>query len=1142
MADDRPRRRTRAAAAGAGDAAAPGEDRHLHLHLTGPPALRVTGAAAARPLDRIAAALLAWLAIEGPTPRDRLVALIWPGSRATEPGANLRQWRKRLSLLAGRPVLAGSDLVALAPGVVHDLAVAPDGSDPPAGELLAGQAYDDEPELAAWLESQRSRRRALSRVRQQQALDALAQQGRWDDAIVLAETMLLDDRHAEHAYLRVARLYWKRGDRAGARAVVARCRAALATDQVFQLGPEMAELATLLAHHGSPAAPPELPLAPARLLAPPRMVGREAEWRALHAAWRAGRAVWLEGEEGVGNTRFIEAVVAAHPGAVCVPVAPGDQALPDELLRRVLRNAAAAVLAGGPAALRGELARWLPELGAPVPRPPYRPRLAETVTETLRLAHEAGLAALALDDLQWADSGSLELLLTAADRLGPAGPSWLFGCRHGARPGAAERWAPLAEGRAVELRLGSLSREATVELLGTLGWPPGRALAWAHALHARTLGHPRAVLETLAALHQRDGDAALQGDPPCGQDWPAPEALVQGAQARLLRLGAASQALARLAALAGSGFSVALAEQVLSEDTQTLRTAWQALEQAQWFRDGHLAGPWLETAVRAELPEAFVHDLHGRIADAGTRLGWPAARVAHHAWLAGRHAQAGAAFERAAAEARASNDRHGEAALLHRAADCHDVQGRGDAAFAARAAATEAALPVAPHEATGRSLVELRRHARSAAQSLRAATLQVQWAAAGLHRDPLRALATEVESLLADPRLEADDTLRLQGWSAAAVAHGLAGDFDAALRALGITAPLADAAPAPDEAWRLQLAGARSHVLHAVGRLDEAEAAMREAFALAERADDWAEAMTHAANMVVVMARRGDVEQAWRWSAVAARLRRRLGADRGVAAAQARMNHGMAALRTGRYAIALGEFQGALESLGLDAPLNWRVVGETHLAQLWLELGQPARARAALQTAATPATGGLLMRRGVEAMLSCEDDTSWGVALRPALAEPVPESPAIRGLWELAWAATLPPAEALAVCRRVEQDGVQRQLPALASHARLRLAHAAARAGEHALASQALTAVLDRLQTCRPMNLSQPQVWWLAAQVHQAAGRRAAAHEACCTGVAWIDSVGLPNVPAPWRDSFLNGNPVHAALRAGAGSDPPPAG
>ena len=63
---------------------------------------------------------------------------------------------------------------------------------------------------------------------------------------------------------------------------------------------------------GDDRAPPRTPDAaragparlPASVLLPPRLVGRDAAWRALHEAWDAGRSAVVTGEGGMGKSRL----------------------------------------------------------------------------------------------------------------------------------------------------------------------------------------------------------------------------------------------------------------------------------------------------------------------------------------------------------------------------------------------------------------------------------------------------------------------------------------------------------------------------------------------------------------------------------------------------------------------------------------------------------------------------------------------------------------------------------------------------------------------------------------------------------------------------------------------------------------------
>ncbi|MBP6564498.1 MAG: hypothetical protein KA200_02680, partial [Burkholderiales bacterium] len=70
------------------------------------------------------ALLLAYLAIEGPAPRARLAALLWPDVDDERARGNLRQRLLRLNRGAGVELVTGHPLARLADGVEHDLAAA----------------------------------------------------------------------------------------------------------------------------------------------------------------------------------------------------------------------------------------------------------------------------------------------------------------------------------------------------------------------------------------------------------------------------------------------------------------------------------------------------------------------------------------------------------------------------------------------------------------------------------------------------------------------------------------------------------------------------------------------------------------------------------------------------------------------------------------------------------------------------------------------------------------------------------------------------------------------------------------------------------------------------------------------------------
>ena len=136
------------------------------IELVGTPRLRLEGDVA-HALERKDAALLALLALEGPTPRARAAGLLWPGVDDEAARNNLRQRLHRLRKRAGRElVVTRHDVLQLAADVALDVAGAPSGATAfpgdggAIGELLGTFTYDDCGELDEWVLAARTRHRS----------------------------------------------------------------------------------------------------------------------------------------------------------------------------------------------------------------------------------------------------------------------------------------------------------------------------------------------------------------------------------------------------------------------------------------------------------------------------------------------------------------------------------------------------------------------------------------------------------------------------------------------------------------------------------------------------------------------------------------------------------------------------------------------------------------------------------------------------------------------------------------------------------------------------------------------------------------------------------------------------------------------
>ncbi|HEY7092529.1 MAG TPA: AAA family ATPase [Ktedonobacterales bacterium] len=227
------------------------------------------------------------------------------------------------------------------------------------------------------------------------------------------------------------------------------------------------------------------------------LLGREREQAELDRALAAecagtGGIILLAGEAGVGKTRLLETCVArsgllALNGEASEPTTPPYGPIV-AALRSALRAAPDIVTQSGP--LAPHLALLLPELGAPPPNTDYA-----TLVEALRCLYLAiartSPAVIVLDDLQWADNATLELL-----------PALASACAHerllilGAyRSDEMPRGHPLRRLRN-DLRRARLLREIVIEPLDD---------ETAIALAARILGYPLSPALSTALAERAEG-------------------------------------------------------------------------------------------------------------------------------------------------------------------------------------------------------------------------------------------------------------------------------------------------------------------------------------------------------------------------------------------------------------------------------------------------------------------------------------------------------------------------------------------------------------------------------------------------------------------------------------------------------------
>lgn len=654
--------------------------------------------------------LLAYLAVEGrPHGRDELAELLWPSTPETSRAA-LRLALHHLGTALGA---AGLDVdrnhvelrrfeglwvdVLVLEACAENHSRDPEAADTELwrGDFLQGLALlSASPTWDEWV-SRRTRQAGehydtlLARLAHHQ----LAAGQIWD-AIATARRRVDHQPLEEDAYVLLAQAQLAADQSAEAHKTLRACRRMLERD--LGLEPAAGTLALearLRGQTATAAASADLP----PTLIRGALIGRTTEFARLadvyrRAAHGEAQAVVLSGEPGIGKTRLAGELLAwarsrgarvlhgRAPEVADQPFAPITEALQRET---TLLGAALAP------ASRHDLARLLPTLQAGPPEPvegDIRPRLYEALGAAVVAL--AGYAAgepvvLLVDDLQWADSGTLEallylattltltpllLLLTArTEYLGTGQPldAWLARLRR-ALPLLALALEPLGA-RDTRHLLASVLPRAAGPLLDRL----------AHWLHGETGGQPLYLTETLRSL--REG-GALSDDPAGLQLHEArlPHG-VEGVRAaiaeRLSRLSPSALALAQAAAVLGREDDFEVLCEVADLNRDAALPAYEELLRCGLLLEHGRGAEALvllsHDRVRETLRDALAAprraELHRRAFLALSTRGVPPAVLAGHAAQGGHMVEGIRLYEQAARAAQALGAYDEAAVALQRA-------------------------------------------------------------------------------------------------------------------------------------------------------------------------------------------------------------------------------------------------------------------------------------------------------------------------------------------------------------------------------------------------------------------------------------------------------------------------------------------
>jgi DNA-binding CsgD family transcriptional regulator len=392
------------------------------------------------------------------------------------------------------------------------------------------------------------------------------------------------------------------------------------------------------------------------------LVGRESERARLAEAVEraragAGAVVLLAGEAGVGKSSLAEEVAERCSPLVLHGAASNGAATPYgpivAALRSYLRIRPGGLDGCGP--LRPHLALLLPELGEPAPESD-RPTIFEAVRCALAHVAAEGPATIVLDDLQWSDEATLELLAALATPLQEMPVLAIAAYRSDGLPrDHALRWLRnelRRGGELEELTLEPLDRAQTAALVAELlSEPPSPALC--RTIYDRTGGSPFFIQELVAALTKKGSVRAGRHGLELADNGeePVPETVRDAILVGVAELSEPGHAAAEAAAVAGDSFDLEAVAGLSSETgLAELVECGQVIEEGGRGRFRHALA---QEALYAEVPWLRRRELHRRLAETMEAGSAPPLETATH-WLgAGETAPAREALVRAARESEA---------------------------------------------------------------------------------------------------------------------------------------------------------------------------------------------------------------------------------------------------------------------------------------------------------------------------------------------------------------------------------------------------------------------------------------------------------------------------------------------------------
>ncbi|MFQ5943647.1 MAG: AAA family ATPase [Anaerolineales bacterium] len=679
----------------------------LKLWVLGPPRIEIGG----KPLrvdTRKATALLVYLAERGePQRRESLATLFWPESDTSHSKAALRRTLSALRKAVGgdwvsadrdavtlsapwldtqefRTLLAGTRKHGHAPTEVCDQCLEPliqavqlyrDG-------FLSGFTLPDSPEFDEWQyftaqSLQRQHADALQRL-----VQVHEREGNYELATEFSLKSLALDPLNESAHRELMALYARLGRRGMAMQQYRDCVRVLQDELGAPPLEETVELyetiktGELVAVEPRTSPTPVVKSALARL----PLVGRQDQMAELRASYSqiegSSNLILIEGEAGIGKTRLAEEFLEGSSAVVLTARCYLDESSVafrpwiDALRSAIVAENAGAKLEELPEIWLTEAARLLPEipdLFSKVKQPTsdlgdrgqdrYLNGLVQVLGALVK-GDEPGI--VFLDDLQWADEASLDLIAYMMRR-GPDPPLLVVATWRVESAVDDQRlrtWiASLPTELVSAISLPLLTEQDVAKVVGTL-----KSSAPASRLYEETEGLPLFLAEYLAALEV--GTIVAEDG-----EWSLPTQVQEILRSRLASVTGASQQLLGAAAVIGRSFEFEILRTVSGRSPEETVSGLEMLIAGGFVREYREQQPPLGPAydfkhdkfrelALTDTTQARQRLLHARAAEALSHMqgsssgGALASRIARHFEISGNESRAAEYYNEAGDHAR----------------------------------------------------------------------------------------------------------------------------------------------------------------------------------------------------------------------------------------------------------------------------------------------------------------------------------------------------------------------------------------------------------------------------------------------------------------------------------------------------------